>query len=79
MKVYAAKRKGCYAGGLLLVAANSAEEAKDVFHNSEKYLHMWYIRNNQVFDEYYEKFELVPNLTYNTQLPCVIIEDGHTE
>ena len=33
MKVFMCYRSGGYAGGLAVVAANSSEEAFDVFHN----------------------------------------------
>lgn len=79
MDVYAAKRKYDYSGGLMLVAANSAQEAKDVFHNDERYEHMWFVCNDEIQDEYYEEFELVKGLSYDTQFPCVIIEDGYSE
>ena len=37
MKVFGCTREGCYAGGIILVAANSIEEAIDVYRNDIKY------------------------------------------
>lgn len=91
MKVFACKRVSGYSGGLAIVAANSAEEAFEVFHTNEKYDWMLdhldqdsleYISDINRLESYYYKrkdwFEL-PMLTANVEQPCIIVEDGYTE
>lgn len=91
MKVFACKRYGGYSGGLAVVAANSAEEAFDVFHSSEKYNWMLdfldqdsleYTSDMNRGESYYYKrkdwFEL-PMLIANVEQPQIIVEDGYTE
>ncbi len=91
MKVFACKRVSGYSGGLAIVAANSAEEAFNVFHSSEKYDWMLdhldtdsgeYTSDTNKCESYYYKrkdwFEL-PMLIANVEQPCIIVEDGYTE
>ena len=91
MKVFACKRVGGYSGGLVIVAANSAEKAFEVFHTNKKYNWMLdhldqdsfeYISDINRCDSYYYKrkdwFEL-PMLTANVEQPQIIVEDGYTE
>ena len=82
MKVWMNKRQGGYSGGMILVAANSAEEAHKVFHQ-DKYLgYMWAaFCDGTVRDYYYspDGWKEVPNLWYAGVKPCVIAEEGYTE
>lgn len=50
MKVFVNKRTGQYSGGMILVAANSAEEAHKAFHADDDYSWMW--------DENYDRMEI---------------------
>ena len=42
MKVFGCTREGGYSGGIILVAANSIEEAIDVYRNDSDYDYQWY-------------------------------------
>lgn len=85
MKVWANYRNGGYSGGMILVAANSAEDAHEVFHADERYCRMWttYNEPNGVYvsDEYYSRdgWELMPTLEANVDKPQVLAEAGYTE
>ena len=90
MKVWMNKRQGDYTGGLLLVAANSAEEAHKLCLNSENmgYIY-WEDGYEYKTDKYFEKpayncykwdeWQEVPNLLYDGVNPCIIAEEGYTE
>lgn len=41
MKVWVNYREAGFSGGMILVAANSEEEAHEVFHADERYKWMW--------------------------------------
>lgn len=79
MKVFACKRYGGFSGGIAIVAANSAEEAFEVFHSSEEY--NWMLDGCDGDGYYYKKedwFE-VPILTANVENTQIIVEDGYSE
>lgn len=90
MKVWMNKNKGEYSGGLLLVAANSAEEAHELCLNSENMEYIYW-RNDYdfetkerikipVYDRYkWDGWEEIPNLWYTGVKPCIIAEGGYTE
>lgn len=69
MKVWMNKRTGGYSGGMILVAANSKEEAQKMIECDE-WLCYCYLP---------EKWEEKVGLCYNTEFPCIIDEDGYTE
>jgi hypothetical protein len=79
MKVFACKRCRGYSGGVAIVAANSAEEAFNVFHTNVEYKWMFDIIDEDGY--YYKKENWVelPMLTANVEHPQIIIEDGHSE
>lgn len=87
MKVFMNKRQGDYSGGLLLVAANSVQEAHELCLNSEnmEYIYWeWYYGAEETKQEVYNKYdwngwEEVPNLLYDGVNPCIIAEEGYTE
>ena len=81
MKVWMNKRQGGYSGGMILVAANSAEEAHEVFHADAHFAYYWDEMDGVVYDSYYmpANWEVVPNLEYHGEYPCVIAEEGYTE
>jgi len=94
MKVWINKRQGGYTGGLLLVAANSVQEAHELCLNSENmedvYWEWFYgeIYDDAVHEQYKEKvyncydwdcWKEVPNLWYAGVKPCIIAEEGYTE
>lgn len=72
MKVWINKRCGDYEGGMIIVAANSAKEAHKTFLNDFDY--------NHLDDTYFSvNWQEVPNLIYNGDKPCVIVEHGYSE
>lgn len=87
MKVFMNKRQGDYTGGLLLVAANSAQEAHEFCVSSYKLENIyweWYYGEEETRTEVYNRYdwdgwEEVPNLWYAGVKPCIIAEDGYTE
>lgn len=82
MKVWMNKRTGGYSGGMILVAANSGEEAHEVFHQDKDLGYMWDAYcDGTVCDYYYkpENWQEVPNLEYHGEIPCVIEEEGYAE
>ena len=82
MKVFGCTREGCYAGGIILVAANSIEEAIDIYRNDIKYYYQWSeYEEGEIYYLYYEpkRWKEYPQLSYNGDTPCVILEEGHTE
>lgn len=91
MKVFGCKRTGSYSGGLIIVAANSLNEAFETFAKDERCEWMidWY---NFQIEEYTEDITIVDSDTYprdnwfeiselvaNVDSPRIIIEDGHSE
>lgn len=82
MKVFVNKRTGSYSGGMILVAANSKEEAHEVFHEDDDYSWMWTTDyDGMEIDYYYQKenWQEVEGMNCDTDIPCVIDEDGYSE
>lgn len=85
MKVYVNYRDGSYSGGMMLVAANSAEEAHKTFHADKRFGYMWDVWSWEdppyVLDEYYkpDNWELIPMLEAHVDKPQVLAEAGYTE
>ena len=81
MKVFVNKRTGNYSGGMILVAANSKEEAHKAFHGDYDYLYMWDEWDGITVDKYYqpENWEEIKGMTCDVDTPCVIDEDGYSE
>lgn len=91
MKVFGCKRTGSYSGGLIIVAANSLNEAFETFAKDKKYKWMIDGYNIQIKDfteditivdsdiyprdDWFEITELVANV----DSPRVLSEDGYTE
>lgn len=91
MKVFMCKREGCFSGGLAVVAANTKDEAFEVFHSSSGYEYMVdhsdvetgrytedLARCNSFYYRREDWFE-VPILNADTIIPRVIEEGGYTE
>ena len=73
MKVFVNKRIGNYSGGMILVAANSKKEAQKAMINDDDCSWVW-------LDEYKsENWQEVEGMNCDTDIPCVIDEDGYTE
>lgn len=72
MDVYINKRTGGYAGGLIVVAANSPEEAHGVMCASDK---------GDIYEYHYEAagWERLDNVVANVNNPQILAEDGYTE
>ena len=82
MKVFGCTREGNYTGGIILVAANSIEEALEVYRNDSDYDCHWDEYEEGKIDYYYyqpKRWREYPQLTYNGDKPCVILEEGYTE
>ena len=82
MKVFGCTRDGCYSGGIILVAANSIEEALEAYRNDSDYDCHWDEYEKGKIDYYYyqpKRWKEYPQLTYNSDKPCVILEEGYTE
>ena len=91
MKVFGCKRSGGYSGGLIIVAANSLNEAFETFAANKIYEWMidWFDfdtgkiiedvakvdSNAYPRDNWYE----IPELVANVDSPRVISENGYTE
>lgn len=91
MKVFGCKRNGGYSGGLIIVAANSLNEAFETFARNGRYEWMieWFdFDTGKIIDdvtkvdsniyprnEWFEITELVANV----DTPRIIDEDGYTE
>lgn len=91
MKVFGCKRSGGYSGGLIIVAANSLDEAFETFAKNGRY--EWMIKwfdfdtskiiedvtkvdsNTYPRDDWFE----IPELVANVDSPRVISEGGYTE
>lgn len=91
MKVFMCQRQGDYNGGLVVVAANNAEEAfKTFFENSD---YDWMIdkfdsETGEFTDDFtkwhsddypIDKWFECKILTANVDKPCVIMENGYKE
>lgn len=78
MKVYTCKFRSCfgYCGGLIVVAANSEEDAYNTVKNSDRYRGFYY-----EYDDGYlrENFTLLPNVVANVDTPQVLAEDHYLE
>ena len=80
MKVFINRAVGDYCGGLVIVAANSKEEAHGTLmsrHNNEpdkQWLHSYY-------DDIYksDNWQLIAGLKYDSDSPYVIAEDSYSE
>lgn len=73
MKVFVNKRTGQYSGGMIIVAANSKEEAHKVMLNDDDCSWVWE-------EEYKRKgWQEVESMNCDTDIPCVIDEDGYSE
>ena len=90
MKVWMNKRQGDYTGGLLLVAANSAEEAHELCLNTEELEDIYWEHGYEyqtaehikmpAYNCYkWNEWQEVPNLWYAGVKPCIIAEEGYTE
>lgn len=85
MKVWINKRTGGYSGGMILVAANSAEEAHKAFHAYPDLYWMWdnitWDTPPYVLDHYYlpENWEEMPMIEAKVDNPQVLVESGYTE
>ena len=84
MKVFACKSQRGYSGGLILVAANTKEEAFHIASVDENIGYIFYeteyksgifISDTYPLDKWFEVEHLSPDLT----VPQVIIEDHYTE
>ncbi len=87
MKVFFTKPNAPYSGGIVLVAANSEQEAlltaskdKECGYSFSNYN---YESGEDIpsYDTYYEwsKFEEIPGLEYDTCEPIVIVSDYYSE
>lgn len=85
MKVWINRRFGGCSGGMILVAANSAEEAHKAFHDDPDFKWMWTDISREApprTDDYYyqpECWEEMPMLEAHVDTPQVLDEDGYTE
>ena len=85
MKVWINYREGYYSGGILLVAANTAEEAHKAFHDDPKLKWAWDIDDWTnppcVEDSYYQPdgWKELPNVVANVNKPQVLAEGGYSE
>lgn len=70
---------------MILVAANTAEEAHEVFHADERFDYMWtdwsWEDPPYISDEYYKPDgrKLMPLLEANVDKPQVLAQAGYTE
>lgn len=78
MKVFMCKRYGGYSGGLAVVAANTRDEAFEVFHHNEENKYMMSTKGDSYYYPRSDWFE-VPILTADTIVPTIIEEGGYTE
>lgn len=85
MKVFVNHRSGGYSGGMMIVAANSAEEAHKVFHSDERFDYMWTDwteEESPYIDDFYyspDAWEELPMLEAHVDTPRVLAEAGYTE
>ena len=81
MKVFINVRCGSYSGGMILVAANTKEEAIKAFREDKDYDWMWYEIDDKIYDMYYGENGWMEStvLTANVDTPQVIAENGYSE
>ena len=81
MKVFINVRCGSYSGGMILVAANTKEEAIKAFREDEDYDWMWDKMEDGIDDMYYGEDGWMEStvLTANVDTPQVIAENGYSE
>lgn len=94
MKVFACKRAGCYAGGIILVAAESKEQAFEVASSLECVQWMFDFLDEdgefvepydpnvvKVVSTYYpiENWFEVKRMEYNCDIPQIIFEESYGE
>lgn len=87
MKVWINTRAGDYSGGILLVAADSAQDAHRICLDADEMEDVYWQYNYDTDDlvkmpAYVYRFngwQEVPNLWYAGVKPCIIAEDGYTE
>lgn len=81
MKVFINVRSGSYSGGMILVAANTKEEAIKAFREDNRYSWMWDETEEDIEDYYYKEDEWMESfvLTANVDTPQVITENGYSE
>ena len=84
MRVFVNYRSGGYSGGMILIAANSTEEAHQVFHNDKRFDYMWTDWNeeeHQCVDDFYYKpneWKEISMLEAHVDTPQVLAEAGYT-
>lgn len=88
MNVYVCEFRGGYCGGLVVVAANSADEAyrivKDVNDLCLSYICIDDIENEDYLDEEYrcyhrKDFRLLKGVTADVKTPQILAENHHEE
>lgn len=81
MKVFINVRRGSYSGGMILVAANTKEEAIKAFREDKDYDWMWDEMDDEIDDMYYGEDGWMEStvLTANVDTPQVIAENGYSE
>lgn len=89
LKLFAAKRDGSYSGGLIVVAANSIDEAYQTYIDwvevtgNPNCLYECYVYTNEEVDVYNryprENWYEIPDVKVICDAPRVIDEDGYTE
>lgn len=80
MKLWINKRVGLYNGGMILVAANSAEEAHEAFHEWDINQELWCIDFDGAVDDFCykpENWKEVPYSYYTLTTPRVLSESGY--
>lgn len=70
MKVYINKRTGGYSGGLIVIAANSPEEAHSTMYRDLEYGRDYYE---------FQNWEELQGVSYAGDKPKLLAEDGHSE
>ena len=82
MKVFCCKNQCSYGGGLILVAANTKEEAFSIASVDENTNWLFYkMKSGELVSDRYPKNEWfeVEHLSTNLITPQVIIEDSYSE
>lgn len=89
MKVWINKYTGSYGGGMIIVAANSAEEAHKTFHKDEKFRWLWdgngylddecEIDNEEDYYYLHSTWHCLENVIANVDIPQVLAEDSYIE
>ena len=70
MNVYYNTRKEPYSGGVILIAANSLQEAMEIFNNSEEYFWLSCYNNTN--------WKQLEDMNYNGSAG-IILESGYSE